>query len=154
MSYNRLTQAVLRPPVELKLAPMIGVMDEPGTGAALPQRHVECIQDQLAAQMIGHRPADDPPAEGVEHGGEVAKALPGRQVGDVRHPELVGGVRREGTVHQIIGERGLGVPLRGARPAPTTDAHQPGSAHQAGHPFAPAAHLVGIGQLGVHPRLP
>src|SRR5712672_920692 len=56
---------------------------------ALADRHFQRIQHQLGAQMIGHRPADDLAAPGIQHDGEVQKAACRRYEGDVRHPELV-----------------------------------------------------------------
>jgi hypothetical protein len=35
-------------------------MDQPWSGLALGDRHVEGVQHQLGAQVVGHRPADDP----------------------------------------------------------------------------------------------
>jgi hypothetical protein len=57
---------MLRRPFESTLSTLVGVMDHCG-GAPLPQRHVQCFQHQLGAQMSRHRRAHDPTAEGVEH---------------------------------------------------------------------------------------
>jgi hypothetical protein len=42
-------------------------MDQPWSGLALGDCHVERIQDQLGAQVVGHRPADDSAGEAVQH---------------------------------------------------------------------------------------
>ena len=45
----------------------------------LPQCHVQGIEHQLCAQMIGHRPAHHPPRAHVENDREKQKTRPGRQ---------------------------------------------------------------------------
>jgi hypothetical protein len=36
-------------------------------GATSVQGHLKRVEDQLGTQMVGHRPADDPPGEQVLH---------------------------------------------------------------------------------------
>jgi hypothetical protein len=48
-----------------ELAALVGVMNEAGVGATSGERHLERVDDELGAQMVGHRPADDPPREQV-----------------------------------------------------------------------------------------
>ena len=55
---------MLRRPFESALGALVGMMDHPG-GPPLRQRHVQCFEHQLGAQMSLHRPAHDPAAEGV-----------------------------------------------------------------------------------------
>src|SRR5215218_11227835 len=43
----------------------------PGGRLALADGHVQGAQDQFGAQMLGHRPAHDPPGEAVQHHGQV-----------------------------------------------------------------------------------
>ena len=43
------------------LAAVVSVMDQTWSGLALGDRHVEGVQDQFGAQVVGHGPADDPP---------------------------------------------------------------------------------------------
>ena len=47
------------------LATLVAVMDD-AVWAALPQRHVQRLENQFGAQVIGHRPAHNPSAEGVD----------------------------------------------------------------------------------------
>jgi hypothetical protein len=47
------------------------MMDDALRWPPTPDRHIQRFDDQFAAQMIGHRPADDAPAVGVEHHGEI-----------------------------------------------------------------------------------
>ena len=68
---------------------------------ALRERHVERVEHELGAQMRRHRPADDAPAPRIEHDGEIEKAGPGRDVGDVGDPELVGAGRGEVALDEI-----------------------------------------------------
>jgi hypothetical protein len=55
-----LTVEVLRRPVESALAAVVAVVHQAGIGVALGDGHVEGVQDELGAQVVGHRPADDP----------------------------------------------------------------------------------------------
>jgi len=65
-------------------------MDEASAGSTTGDGHVDGIEDQLGAQVSGHRPADDSAAEHVHDDGQIEEALPGRQIGDVGHPQPVG----------------------------------------------------------------
>ena len=58
-------------------------------GAALPQRHVQRLEHQLRAQVIGHRSTDNTPAEGVDDRGQVHEPGPGRHVRHIGDPDLV-----------------------------------------------------------------
>ena len=79
-SYNRLTQAVLRRPVELGLHPAVGVMDQlPRRGAARRQRHLQGGHRQGRPQVDFDRPADDAAAEGVQDHGEKANSSSSRR---------------------------------------------------------------------------
>jgi hypothetical protein len=40
---------------------------DPVAGATSVQGHLKRVEDQLGTQMVGHRPADDPPGEQVLH---------------------------------------------------------------------------------------
>ena len=103
----------------------------------LADRHLERVQHELGAQMVGHRPADDPAAPGIEHDGEVEEARGGRHEGDVGDPELVRASAREVAVHQVRRRAGVLVaPRRHRATAPVAGADQPGLAHQPGDPLA------------------
>jgi hypothetical protein len=92
-------------------------------GAPLGGRHGQGVQDERGLEVRGHRPADDAAAEGIEHHGEVQEARPRRHVGDVGHPELVGGGRGEVALHEIRGHLPVGSAARGAHPSPPTDVY-------------------------------
>jgi hypothetical protein len=51
-----------------------------------PDGHVDGFDDQLTAEMIRHRPADNAPAVDVKHDRQVEEARPGRDIGDVGDP--------------------------------------------------------------------
>ena len=86
-----------------ELDAVVGVDDSAGFGAAVADRHVECVDDQGAFQgasrwtsrrsELGTRPS--PPA--------VELAFSGGVLGDVGHPQLVGSQAVELAVHEIIG---------------------------------------------------
>ncbi len=65
--------------------------------------HVEGVEDELRAQVVCHRPADDAPGPGIEDDGEEQEACRGRHVGDVGHPQQVRRRRREDAADEIIG---------------------------------------------------
>jgi len=98
-----------------------------------------------------HGPPDHASAIGIDHDRQVEEALPGGQVGDVSDPEPVGRGGREGALHQVIGdEAGLVWPCPARLPA-AAHPHEPGRAHEPGHPFAPTAERMEVEQLGVDP---
>src|SRR5215213_5618929 len=133
------------------LASLIGVVDGARGRSPPPRRHGDRFDDQLAAQMLGHGPADHPPAVHVEHHRQVEEAGPGRHVGDVGHPEAVRRRGRERALHQI--GRGGGVALAPTDPRPFASVAplQPGLAEQPGHSLARARH-AGVPQFGPDPR--
>ncbi len=102
--------------------------------------------------MVGDRPANDDPAEDVEHGGAVDLALGGGVLGDVGDPQPIGTFGDESALHQVLMHRRRRVGT--AVFAPVTDPGQPAGAHQPGHPLAPAGQPEPEPKLGVHPRSP
>ena len=48
--------------------------------------HLECVGDETLAHVTRELPAHDAPRVDVEHDGQVAPALPGADVGEVRQP--------------------------------------------------------------------
>ena len=129
----------------------LGVMDD-AVRPALADHHFQRVEHQLGAQMIGHRPADDLAAPGIQHDGEVQKAACRRHEGDVRHPELVRPGGDEVPIDQIRGGSGFLCPPRGRRPgAPAAGADESGRAHQSGDALAPVL-LASCLERGLHPR--
>jgi len=80
-------------------------------------QRVEC---QIAAQRARCPPADDPAGEHVDYEGDVHEAPPGRDVRQVRHPQLIRPGRREAPGDQIrrADDRGLRDRRRLELPAP------------------------------------
>lgn len=68
------------------LASLVAVMDRTGARPAVPDRHLERVDDQLGAQVLGDRPSDDLSGEHVQDDGEVEPALAGGHVGDLGGP--------------------------------------------------------------------
>jgi hypothetical protein len=81
---------VLRHPVESALAPLVTVVDEIGVRFSSSDSHGHRLDDQFAGLSVAHRPADQPSATEIPHAGEEELALPGRELGDVSHPPLIG----------------------------------------------------------------
>src|SRR5215470_18228054 len=114
--YNRLTQPVLRRPVELAQHPAITVMDEwlrAGT-RAIVEGWFQRIEGEIAPQRARHAPAHDPPGEDVDHEGDVREAPPRRHVGQIRDPQLIRARRHEAPGDEIGRTHGAGVRARRA----------------------------------------
>jgi len=84
-----------------------------GARAALGEGHAQGVEDQVCAHVAGELPADDPAAVGVDDKAEEDQALPAAQVGEVRHPQLVGPLGAEVPLDKVgaavrgrVGERG------------------------------------------------
>jgi hypothetical protein len=69
--------------------------------AAGTDRRFERVEAQLRAQMVGHRPAQQPATARVDHGGQVQPAFVGRDIGRVADPERVEHRLLEAPVDQI-----------------------------------------------------
>ena len=84
--------------------------------------------------MRRHRPADHTAAPRIDDHRQIQEARPGRDVGDVGHPELIGAVGREVTLDKVGRRTRIGAALRrlGATPSP---AHAPDAflLHQPAH---------------------
>jgi hypothetical protein len=111
---------------------VVAVVDQPGGGFALVQRHADGVEDELAAQVIGHRPPDDPPSAGIDDHGEVEEALPRAQVGDVGNPQLVGLLGDELPLDQIRRHRASGETGTLLAVAAPVDVLDPGHSHESG----------------------
>ena len=91
----------------------------PAPWLALGDRHVQGVKDQLGAQVLGHRPADDPAGEAVEHDRQVQPALASALLGDVGHPEPVRSWWGEVPLDQVRCGGGVWVAAgQAAQPAP------------------------------------
>src|SRR5471032_3130172 len=59
-------------------------------GLAGVQRLLQGIKDEVGAHRTADTPAHDAPGKDINHKGHIDKALPSRDVGEIRHPELIG----------------------------------------------------------------
>ena len=89
--YDRLTQAVLRRPVELGLHAPIAVMHQRlrRDDGAIVERLLQRIEGQVAAQRGRRPPADDPPREHVDDERHVHEPAPRGDVRQIGDPQLV-----------------------------------------------------------------
>lgn len=69
---------------------------------APPDSHLDRVRDELGAEVIGNRPAHNPPRPGVEHDGLIHVAGPCRVFGHVHHSQADRPIRIEGPVDQIV----------------------------------------------------
>ena len=102
-----------------------------GAGAALSERHPECVEDEIGAHVVGELPTDDRPAVDVDHEREEDDAFPAAQVGEVGAPELIRPGRGERTLDEIGSAQRLGVGVGRPPRLPTPfGALDPVAAHQ------------------------
>ena len=95
--------------------------------APVPDGHGQSVHRQLGDRALVHDPPDHPAGDGIQDDAGVEPVLRGATLGEVRHPEPVGGWRRE-------------VPPRRPVMAAAMDARKPRRAHEPGHPLpAPQA---------------
>ena len=66
---------MLQGPVESGLTALVAVVNEPARWAAPVRGHLQRVDDQFLAHVIGHAPADNPAAVGVLDCGEVQPAF-------------------------------------------------------------------------------
>jgi hypothetical protein len=103
--------------------------------------HVESVDDELGAVVVGHRVADDFAGGQVQPAGEGEPALGGGQVGDVADQLGPGPLGMEVAADQVRGRLRLHIrPSQRTPPAPG-DAADVALTHQAGdalavHPLA------------------
>jgi hypothetical protein len=140
----------LHRPLEPGLAAVVSVVNQSWSGLALGDRHVERVQHQLGAQVVGHRPADDPAGEAVQHDREIEPAVAGALLGDVGHPQPVWCWWREVALDQI-GRRGsLGIAAgQPAQPA-AMHALQSRVTHESGDPLATNPDVQTQPKFGMH----
>ncbi len=104
--------------------------------------------------MLAHRPADDFSGEQIEDHGQVEPALAGRDVGDIRQPDLIGLLGHEIPIQQVGRDR-QGMLAVGRAHAIAARRVSP-DAMPAHHPLDPlAADGLALGtQLGMNTRCP
>ena len=119
------------------MAALIGMMDQARLGPTVIKRHLERVEDELGAHVIGHRPAHDPAREDILNRRQVEPALPGSEIGDVRDPEPVRTVGGERAVDEVLADADPRHADRGAAaPAPDQAADAQRRASAARHACA------------------
>ncbi len=81
------------------------MMDQARPRAASLECHGEGGNGEFGAQMLAHRPADDLASEQAEDHRQVEPTFAGRDVGDIRQPDLIGPVGYEIPIQQVGGYR-------------------------------------------------
>jgi hypothetical protein len=94
------------------------------------QRLLQRIEHEVRAHRTAHPPTHDAPCVHVDHEGHIQPALPGRDVGEVRDPELIGPVGPEHTVDPVQRAWLPSVADRGAHHLATAHALQAQAPHQ------------------------
>src|SRR5438270_11767306 len=119
---------------------------------ARPQRHLQGVEGEIGAKRAGGLPADDAPAEDVDHEGDVHPPGVGLHVGEIGDPEMVRSDCSKLTVDEISRTLACRLGPGGVHLLATHDAAAAETAHQplnraAGHVNALAPqlrpHLVG-----------
>ncbi|CCI51474.1 hypothetical protein BN13_1060002 [Nostocoides jenkinsii Ben 74] len=95
----------LRPGIRMRHQP-----DEPvpATGRS---GHLQSVEDHLGLHVRCDPPADDPSTERVDDEAHIRHPRPGRNVGQIRHPQRVGPVGLEVPVDQVRRSGGTGILL-------------------------------------------
>jgi hypothetical protein len=128
----------------------IGMMDEAWQRSSARQRQLQRRGGKVSPQMIGDCPADDLVGEGIEDDRQVQPALPGADVRDVGHPDLVWRHRTELSLHQVLHLRRR-IWNRCASKSSGAPANQLGPTNQTSDTFSRDASAA-LAQLGTHTR--
>src|SRR3984885_2931230 len=81
------------------------MVDQAGARPLRRDGHPQCRQWQLSAQMVCHRPTDNPAAVKVHDRCQIEPALIGLDVGDVGKPDAVRRVSGEVPIQQVRSDR-------------------------------------------------
>jgi len=84
------------------------VHDRAGLGPAPPGRHLQGVDGEFGADVVGDRPAHDGAAEHVEHGAAVDLPGPGWMLGDVGAPQSVRAIGEETALDSVFVWRRIG----------------------------------------------
>jgi hypothetical protein len=150
-TYSQPSKAVLRRSVELALGAVITVVD----GLACdwpspPARHVQRVDNELGAEVVGDRVADDLPVPGVDHHRQIDPALVAGVLGDVGHPQPVRVVWGELAGYQIVVGYRCRVAAGESPTAPAGDALEVLGSHQSFHSLAADSNVETQPELCVH----
>ncbi len=84
------------------------MVDETGLRSTSADRELERVDDEVGAQLVLQRPADDATRVAVDHDGQVEPALPGAEVADVCDPEPVRRGGPEVAPDEVVGDADAG----------------------------------------------
>ena len=110
-------------------------MDD-AVGPPLLKGHSQGVQDQLCLEIVGHRPADHSAAKRIYDDRQEEEPSPGRDIGDVGHPQTIRGIRREVSPDQTRCRRSLGPSDRRTHSLAPAHPRQACRMHQTGHALA------------------
>jgi hypothetical protein len=132
------------------LAALIRMVDDT-FWMALLNGHLQCLQDELSAQVSSHRPTDNPTAPGINYDGQIQKPSPRSDERDIRHPEFIRAASREVTLDQIGGRMCPWLSLGGPWGFAAADTLQVFGSHQTSHPLASHVY-AGVSQFRMNAR--
>src|SRR5437868_1554234 len=116
------------------------MVDDAGSRSTIPQGHLQSREHELGAEVIGHGPADNAPAEDIEHHRQVEEARPGGgcplgRVGDIGRPPLIGLLGDELPLEMVRGWGSARLAHGRDYLAPAMAALYPSSSHQPRYPL-------------------
>jgi len=85
-----------------KCIALVAMTDRARRRSPSPTRHLQGIDDQVGARVVGDRPAHNHPRIHIQHRAAVHRACAGAVFGDVGDPQRVRTVGDEPTLHQVI----------------------------------------------------
>jgi len=94
------------------------------------QRLLQRVEHEVGVHRGADPPADDVAGEHVDDEGDVDEVLPGRDLGEVRHPQPVRPIHLELPVHPVQRARRLGIGHGSAHRLASTRTAQPREPHQ------------------------
>jgi len=100
------------------LAAPVGMDDQAGCRLALANRHLQSHAHQLGRHAGRHRPADDLTRIQVQYGGQIQPAAPRADIGDIRHPSLIGRRRRKSAIQYVVEYRQVVLAVGGVNEFP------------------------------------
>lgn len=118
----------------LQMTFLIGMMNH-GGWAALPQRHIQCLQHQLCPKACFHLPSHDPTGKSIHHYRPIKEPRPCRDIRYVRNPQPIRGCDEEVPLHQIRDHLCFFTADGRSDSFAAADTLQSGCPHQAGHPL-------------------
>lgn len=135
------------------LGSVVGMVEDlTRIGLASPAGHVQGVDHQSGAQVIGDGPADHPPRPGVDDHSQIHLPFQSGVFGYVGHSKPVGAGWMELAVDQIVGGLSTRIPAGCAMTAATpVYPFDPGLTHQPFHPLAGDGDVLAQSELGPDP---